>query len=954
MANGKGSGGCFYRKANVSQQRTGPYIYPDVFFRVPAFSVEALPEASWRPLKEAIRRSSPEFYGIIKDLQPEDLKVQPEKVQFTVWKYFNRARFRATPYGLFAAVGMGILGYDRQAAIVLSDKTEVKSFIDWPYKDTEALSYTFEDLFRENKKVFANSSYYRSSADLRYLSFTEGRFELSDVGYSDFLETVLKYCTKPVSVQAVIAYLKQQPQSMLSGSIPEILEEMIVLQLLFTEKDAHIIGTDFFERRGIENDRDKPQYLIPVQYAISGSISESIFRHLPKLAYKLAALNGIQESDDLTHFKKQFQQKFEGNEVPLMVALDPELGIGYGNLEQTANNDDLIEKLLSLLNMPEKEPPAKRYLLDHADNNCFNGVPEIDLDKLFQRLPENSHVHLPNTFPALVKVVDDKIVLESMGGATANSLLGRFSIADESIETHCKQIAELEAKANPDVLFFDVAYMSEAKVDNINRRKQIYPFTLSILQYDTSAEPLTLDDIQVSIKGNHIVLRSKSRNKRLVPRIASAYNHTRSDLSLFRFLCDLQYQGIHTRLGFATETYFPKQRYYPRITYKNIIVSPSQWAVKEDFIKDKSLKEYLDEIQVSRYFTAGTADQTLLFDKNCPQDMQMLAFELGKKKKLFLKEALLPKNPVIKDRQGNGYTAEMILTMYHEHRVYEPFPMDMAKEVSSVSLPAIIAPGNDWLYWEIFCHPVRANKILTDKIAPFIDAHSEKIEQWFFIRYNEGGPHIRLRIRLKDRQDYCRLEGAFSESLAPELQSGVVTDLRICTYKRETERYGADLMIRVEQHFHKDSEYVLSLLDTILDDRELYRFCSETVHHLRVGNIFPQETWEQLIAEGFEAFRQEHKITPAEIKLLNAEFPLYRKITLTKLNGAQSDKQQLFRQSFRDILLQCHELRRVKLFRDLLHMHVNRLFPENPRTHEMVFYYLLVRELKRTKHVQQL
>ncbi|MDE1193046.1 MAG: thiopeptide-type bacteriocin biosynthesis protein [Arachidicoccus sp.] len=740
----------------------------------------------------------------------------------------------------------------------------------------------------------------------------------------------------------------------MSGSIPELLEELIVLQMLFTEKDANVIGADYFERRGIEHTPDKPPYLIPVRKSVTGTIPEAALKHLPELAGKLARLNGIAEPEDLKGFKTRFKHKFEGREVPLMVALDPELGVGYGNLEQMAESDDLTEKLLIPLNTPEKEPEAKRFLLEKADNNCFNGIKEIDLEDLFRKLPDNERVRLPNSFPALLKIVDDKVILEQMGGATANSLLGRFSLADTAIESHCSQIAELETKANPDVLFFDVAYMSEAKVDNINRRKQLYPLQLSILQYDTSAEPLALDDIRVSIKGDHILLRSVSRNQRLVPRIASAYNHTRSDLSLFRFLCDLQAQGLDTRLGFAPETYFPKQRYYPRITYKNIIVSPAQWAVKEDFLKSKTLSDYLDEIQVSRYFTVGNADQTLLFDRENEDDLQMLAFELGKKKKLFLKEAFLPENPIIKDRQGNGYNGELVVTLYHENRIYEPFRMNMAKEVSSVSLSAIIPPGHDWLYWELFCHPARANKILRDKIAPFLQKYGTSISSWFFIRYNEGGPHIRLRIQLKDRQDYYRLEGAFSESLAPKLQSGVVTDLRICTYKRETERYGADLITSAEQHFHKGSEYVLSLLDAILDDRELYRFCSETVHMLMAENIFPVETWEKLIAEGFEAFRQEHKLTPAEIKLLNTEFPHYRNMVLTKLNGAQSDKQQLFRQSFRDILLQCPETRRAQLFRDLLHMHVNRLFPENPRTHELVLYYLLDRELKMQKHLQQL
>lgn len=938
----------------MSNPHKYPHLVTAVFYRVPAFPIDASLQDCWQQLKAAIKLSSPEFYAIIKDLQPEDLKRQPEKVQFSLWKYWNRARLRATPYGLFAVVGMGTISNNRETGIVLSDKTEVKSFIDWPYKEDESLSYTFEDVLRENKKVFANSSYYRSSMDYRYLSATDGKFELSDVGYSPFLETVLHYCAKPVPVQDVIAFMKQQPFPLLSGSIPELLEELIVLQLLFTEKDPNVIGPDYIERRGIPNTPDKPQYLIPVRKAESGTVPETILKHLPQMADKLARLNGITEPEDLKGFKARFKQKFEGKEVPLMVALDPELGVGYGNLEQSAFNDDLIEKLLMPLNAPEKEPEAKKFLLNKADNNSFNGVKEIDLDDLFQQLPANGTARLPNSFPALVKVVDGLVILEQMGGVTANSLLGRFSIADETIETHCRQIAELESKANPDVLFFDVAYMAEAKVDNINRRKQIYPFTLSILQYDTSEQPLTLDDILVSIKGDHIILRSQSRNQRLVPRIASAYNYTRSDLSLFRFLCDLQGLGLNTRLGFAPETFFPKQRYYPRIVYKNIVVSPAQWALKEDFLKSKTLSEYLTEIQVSRYFTAGNADQTLLFDKENSEDLQMLAFELGKKKKMFLKEAFLPENPVIKDRQGKGYNGEMIVTLFHQRQIYEPLSKSPSEEPDSIGTEKIIPPGKDWLYWEIFCHPTRANAVLTRQIAPFIEKHLGSITQWFFIRYNDGGHHIRFRIQLNDRQDYHKLESAFAKLLRPLLLSGIVTDLKLCTYKRETERYGADLIEAVEQHFHTDSEYVLSLLDTVLDDRELYRFCSETVHDLMEGSIFPSEIWEMLITEGFEAFRQEHRLTPAEIKLLNAEFPHYCRISLSGLDKQQSIRQHFFRKSFGHLLMQCPEPRRPQLFRDLLHMHANRLFPENPRTHEMVLYYMLERELKMVKHTKQL
>ncbi len=98
--------------------------------------------------------------------------------------------------------------------------------------------------------------------------------------------------------------------------------------------------------------------------------------------------------------------------------------------------------------------------------------------------------------------------------------------------------------------FFDIAYQAEKKVDNVNRRKQLYPYELPILTWSESDNPLDLNDLLVTIEQQEVVLKSKKLDKRLLPRIASAYNYTRSDLAVYRFLCDIQSQGILTNLSF--------------------------------------------------------------------------------------------------------------------------------------------------------------------------------------------------------------------------------------------------------------------------------------------------------------------------------------------------------------------------------------------------------------------
>ena len=51
------------------------------------------------------------------------------------------------------------------------------------------------------------------------------------------------------------------------------------------------------------------------------------------------------QSDNFQSFKRDFIRKFEQGLVPIMVALDPEIGVGYGGMEDTADKDDFIATL---------------------------------------------------------------------------------------------------------------------------------------------------------------------------------------------------------------------------------------------------------------------------------------------------------------------------------------------------------------------------------------------------------------------------------------------------------------------------------------------------------------------------------------------------------------------------------------------------------------------------------
>ena len=220
--------------------KTRLHLHDTVLFRIPQFPVNAKLEEVWDALKASIADASPDFYEMIRDLKPGDIPKQSLGVQITIGKYFNRARFRATPYGSFAGFGVCGLTQNDQEAIVIHEAPISHHFRNWP----EIADF---NEFWKNKPdheilVFANSSYYRIGDQIRYL-YKEGReFELSDVGYEQVIERTLELCKVPIKLTSLIAELI--PHYLDTESIRPLISDLIEAQLLLTNFHPNITGKD--------------------------------------------------------------------------------------------------------------------------------------------------------------------------------------------------------------------------------------------------------------------------------------------------------------------------------------------------------------------------------------------------------------------------------------------------------------------------------------------------------------------------------------------------------------------------------------------------------------------------------------------------------------------------------------------------------------------------------------
>ncbi|MCX2573272.1 lantibiotic dehydratase [Pedobacter sandarakinus] len=927
------------------------HTFPKLIFRTPKFSYQANLSASWEQLKSAIAISSNDFYQTIKDIKADELNTLPPKIYFTIWKYFNRAKYRSTPYGTFASFTLLTDAIkDNPEEIVINESEKVHQFIDWPYKNQ--LQFNPTDIINHNCYLFSNSSHYETIDGLRYIACTDGIFELAEIGKDEQVKLVLDACLVPIKFNDLANKLhvaESDEQQLLS-----LLQDMHALQLIFTDQDPNIIGEDYFKRIGVAQPTDSSGYLIAERIANQGALDGKLLKAIPNMIDLLQIIVRNGERDALQQFVKRFSKKFEQQEISLLVALDPEMGVGYDELEQAGENDDFVAQFTRNKGV-EKNNSLKEEIEKYLSKQSFEVGKTLFLNKLPLNLVENPKP-LPNSFSLLMSVVDDLLVVDQIGGTTANALTGRFSLASQQVAHYCKEIAQIEQNANPDVAYFDVAYMVETNVDNINRRKLIYDHQLSILNFDTSIDPLSLEDIQISVRGGQVILRSKKLNKRIVPRMASAYNYTRSDLSVFRLLCDLQYQAVNCSLSLPLDAILPDLTYYPRFQFQNILLSTQKWRVqRETFYTGKvpigvtDCRNYLKSLHISKYFKAGVSDQTLCFDIDSDDDLIAFIRYMQKQQTIYLEEVILPGESLVKDGDGKPYLAQFILSLTHQDNIYKPVkPGESTSHVKRFFLP-----GEEWLYFEIFCHEQRSDEILANVIDPFLNEHSTEIASWFFIRYNENGNHLRVRFKLANQHQAALLTSAFYEYLNPYLTAGLVSDVQLKTYKRELERYGVTSIEMVEAHFMLDSAFVLSIVPAQPDGFSKYKYASYLINYLQQAEIFSSDVLSEIVKWMSNSFNTEHQLNASDYKRLNQQYQLYKSAPIIPLDQQQQVLFSKLAKSFAEIIMQAEESKKRTMLTDLIHMFVNRMFNKEQRTNEMIMYYFLLKDLQRKTAIEK-
>lgn len=358
------------------------------------------------------------------------------------------------------------------------------------------------------------------------------------------------------------------------------------------------------------------------------------------------------------------------------------------------------------------------------------------------------------------------------------------------------------------------------RAENVARSPQVLPTLVSFAEHRAPDEQtVALDDLAVTADAQHLYLVSRSRDRLVEPTVFSAVEFTHAAHPLLRFLCEITTARATVCAPFSWGA-ASRLPYLPRIRYRRTVLTPARWTVDASDLPGPSsswaawteqLAAWRRRYALSESVYLGEDDRRLHLNLNRPAHLHLLRVELDRTGKVALREA--PEGDAFGWFDGRAH--EIVVPLAAD----QPAPARRRRRPWSASAvePALgHLPGSDeWLYLKLYGHPDRHDAILTGHVPRLVRTGHEPM-QWWFLRYQDPEPHLRLRFRLTDGTDYAETARHVATWTAGLRERGLIGHAQLDTYYPEVGRFGpGPTMTAAEAVFAADSEAVLAQLASL-------------------------------------------------------------------------------------------------------------------------------------------
>lgn len=545
-------------------------------------------------------------------------------------------------------------------------------------------------------------------------------------------------------------------------------------------------------------------------------------------------------ADSLQTFREAFVRRFGDAEVPLADALDEEVGIGFGRSDILAVEPS---PLLEAITWPRQDTATiswgarERLLLRLMDRSgCnSNGSVELTDNDLAALKGDQQPRRLPDAIAIVATVVADgadavvrgdyQLLIEGGAGPSGARMFGRACHASQTLHQAVVSHLRAEEALADDAVFAEVVYAPEGRLGKVVCRPVLRGYEIPYLARsgaDTEHQ-IPISDLRVSVRGGYIYLRSARLNREVIPRLTSAHNFSMFGLGAYKFLCALQNQQSAPGVAWSWGP-LEDRSFLPRVVYKRLILSRASWRVEGQELQSlaSASRSALFEVTqrwrmergMPRLVALRVSDMELVVDFD--NILSIDAFVAEAKQREFAR--LFEVHPKCDRFWSKGPEGHFV------HQLVVPLLRETAANAQATRLEhkstaggtRAFLPGSEWLYAKLYCGTATADEVLRRVVGPVVRRAIEAgvADRWFFIRYADPDPHLRVRIHGVPERLLDRVLADISESARPLRDAGYLWRVQVDTYEREVERYGGDEgVVLAEQLFHADSEAVLKLIE---------------------------------------------------------------------------------------------------------------------------------------------
>ena len=1008
---------------------------PYYLLRTPAYTYDSFSDWKQELKKDTFRKalffSSPDLYDLL--LKSEDPAIardtseeKKKKIEKSLFKYWLRMSFRPTPFGLMAGTTFGKWG-DRNEVLLNQQNKE------YPRLDMLVTCQLTEELEQyaplKNKLIFFpnNTINYTINDKIRYIEPKKNNgyiaYELTNLEKNEYLEKALTlsadgitpvqlaeaFLDEDVNLEDALEYVDELIGSgiLISEISPKVtddnyeqyllgfLEEKIAtdpaIQNQWLEKviailaiaqnlkqEQHIsietakLVQEKLEDIGITAPLKTLFQIDLIKGAETNILDKTIFEELKASLFFLCSSVEHTEQPGIAEFKTKFAERFDEQEVPILVALDPSQGISYpvGVYSDPSNLTENVHYGSSKQTLHEKVTEWDKFLKKIYWRSLSAPEKVINLTKEDINSFKTEHISslLPFSMLSLVHLFQDDdgepVLYHAFSdGPSSSTLLGRFCSGDPALETAVKQSLKNEEEFYSEKIIAEIVHLPQQRIGNIVRRPQLRDFEIPVITTgNNSSHKIDLNDLYILLRNNRIVLWSKKHNKEVVPSLSSAHDYSKHNIPLYKFLSDLQYQGLTSTFKWNWGT-FRTEKSLPRVMLGKTILTKASWRldVQEIFGTNspspEAIRSYFKQNNISRFTTLQERDNQLPIDIENELSADLLIEFLLKNKTIRVEEDLFRifKSPIKSQDPLKTYNNEILIPWEYQGSYQRNISHSFTGE-ENLGIQRTFAPGSQWSYYKIYCGISFADSLIHQLLYPLMAnlEAQQLIDKWFFIRYNDPEFHIRIRFHHTDTES--NIASKLNAVLTDYIQDGTIWKVQSDTYKREIERYGADSITYMEDIFHYDaiavaqslihiSEYendnqrwemALIGMDSILNDfnipleKRKQLTGNVTANFLREFNMDTSESRDSLSLK--------HRAERSNIEQLLANHNIFRQIFDYRSQQTAPAILQLKKQLQDGVI---SGTKYEELVCSYIHMFINRFFRYEQRLHELVLYYYL-------------